>query len=600
MKKKLAVLLRACVFVWKKSPAGMTLVAFISLIDGLLPAFSFILLQKLVDAVIGGGAGAGAGKSPSVVGLGVAWILVMIVQYTISTVITYVLEVTRGRCTKDLSMEILIKSAGIQGLAHFESKEFLDTTDWLSFTDRSVGPFLYQLNDLIKYFSGFLSLFALFASFELWVSAALTLSIVPSILIAKKRANEKSSREKALEDLSRRAWYYRHTVLTSEAAKEMRLFSFSALFKKKASGVFKEIENLNLRFQRFSAGGEILGTSIRVIAAGLIFLFMLSSARDGLLSAGSFAMLLQSLFQFSLNLLMLALVWTYMQGSYDYFAKFFTFLDIDDTIDLSRSKRILVEPVDTIRFDAVSFRYPVGTEVLRRVSFTLNAGDTVALVGENGAGKSTIVKLLMRLYDPCEGAIYLNGIDIREYDIASYRDKISGIFQDYMKYDLTLLENIYADEASKHDDLGGLPDILSPEDIGKLPEGGRTLLGTDFGGVGLSGGQWQRVALLRGLVKPHEVLLVDEPTAAIDPIEESRVFEMLFSHTSRITLFVTHRLGSIRKASKIIVLKQGSVIGDGGHDELMAHNDYYARLYSAQADMYKAEGGEEAPSAETL
>lgn len=585
LRHKPAVLFRACKLVWEKSPWSMTLVVLVSLVEGLLPAASFILLQKLVDAMITPGQDAGRGFAAA--GLGAAWILVIIVQYTIPTVTTYVLEVTRERCTKDVSMEILAKCTEIKGVAHFESKDFQDTSDWLSFTDRSIGPFLYQINDTIKYITGFVSLFALFASFEPWISVALTLSIVPSIFIAQKRAAEKSSREEALEDLTRRAGYYRHTALSAEAAKELRLFSFGELFKKKALGIFAQIEKLNLQFQRRTANGEILGTGIRIVTVGLVFLFMLARAREGLLSVGSFAMYLQSLFRFSDNLLMLGLAWSYMQVPYDYFSKLFAFLDMGDTIDLSRSTRILTENVDTIRFDAVSFRYPAGTEALRRVSFTLEAGDRAAIVGENGAGKSTIVKLLMRLYDPTEGVIYLNGVDIRDYDLTSYRGKLSGIFQDYMKYDLTLLENIYANEASGHVDLSGLPEVLAPGDIRKFPQGAQTLLGTSFGGVGLSGGQWQRIALLRGLAKPHEVLLVDEPTASIDPIEESSVFEMLFSCQSRITLCVTHRLGSIKKASKIIVLKEGVVAGNGTHEKLMAGNAYYARLYSAQADMYR-------------
>ncbi len=157
-----------------------------------------------------------------------------------------------------------------------------------------------------------------------------------------------------------------------------------------------------------------------------------------------------------------------------------------------------------------------------------------------------------------------------------------------MKYDLTVRENIFSDGSGNDDIMNEFPGVFPESELEKLPDGMSSLLGTTLGGVELSGGQWQRLAILRGLAKPHEVLLVDEPTASIDPIEESRIFELVFSRNEGITLCVTHRLGSVKEASRIIVLKDGEVVGDGSHNELIVTNDYYNRLYMSQASMYES------------
>ena len=586
MKAKLKTLGRALKYVWTKTPIEMFIVTAVSLIEGLLPVSALVVLKKFVDVFTANETYAETGLSSA--SLAVVWILIMIVQYTIPSITTYLLEVTRERCSKELSMSIVGKCISIQGIAHFEDKQFLDINDWLSFTDRSVGPFLYQINDGVKYCTGFISIFALFASFEYWISIVLTVSIVPSMIIAQKRSLEKSHQEEALEALSRKARYYRNTLLSPAAVTEFKLFSFNKLFKHKLLELFSDMEISNVRFQRKIRNGDILGTSIRIIAIGSIFIFMLGKTRDGTVTIGSFAMYLQSLFQFSNNLLMIALVWAYFEGSYNYFSKFFNFLAMEDTIDISRSRRMLVECVEAIRFENVSFTYPSGKQALRNISFSLKAGERVALVGENGAGKSTIIKLLLRLYDPSEGSIYLNDNAILEYDIASYRCKFSGIFQDFMKYDLTVRENIFSDGSGNDDIMNEFPGVFPESELEKLPDGMSSLLGTTLGGVELSGGQWQRLAILRGLAKPHEVLLVDEPTASIDPIEESRIFELVFSRNEGITLCVTHRLGSVKEASRIIVLKDGEVVGDGSHNELIVTNDYYNRLYMSQASMYES------------
>lgn len=211
-------------------------------------------------------------------------------------------------------------------------------------------------------------------------------------------------------------------------------------------------------------------------------------------------------------------------------------------------------------------------------------------MGENGAGKTTLIKLLARFYDPNSGEILVNGINIKELDIDEYQKAISAVFQDYMKYYISAEENISAGK-SKNLNLNkaeGLKEDKLKVDlkfIFNLPEKEKTIVGTYFGGTEISGGQWQRLAIARGLNKEHSLLLVDEPTASIDPIQEREIYKSILTK-KEMTLLVTHRLGSIRMADRIFVLREGKLIAEGNHEKLMDSCKYYNKLYSSQADMY--------------
>ena len=265
----------------------------------------------------------------------------------------------------------------------------------------------------------------------------------------------------------------------------------------------------------------------------------------------------------------------------------------------------------------MGFQYPGSQRwAVRNVSFQLRPGERIALVGENGAGKTTITKLLARLYDPTEGRILLDGVDLREYDLAALRRMISVIFQDFVRYDLRLDENIgvggiegvreYLAQAVEHGanrpDTGaaaGEPDV--PEAIVAAAEkslaasllprlgGYQQMLGRRFeGGVELSGGEWQKVALARAYMREAQVLILDEPTAALDARAEYEVFNR-FSELvdGRTAVIISHRFSTVRMADRIIVLKDGTVVEIGSHAELVAAHGLYAELFEMQAEGYR-------------
>jgi ATP-binding cassette subfamily B protein len=227
------------------------------------------------------------------------------------------------------------------------------------------------------------------------------------------------------------------------------------------------------------------------------------------------------------------------------------------------------------------------------LNFTLHVGERVALIGENGQGKTTIVKLITRLYDPTEGQVLLDGVDLREYSLVDLYKEIGVIFQDFMRYEMTAHENV---AVGRIEDIGNLAEIemaahksLADEVIAKLPRGYEQMLGRRFEtGVDLSGGEWQKLALARAYLRDAQLLILDEPTAALDARSEYEVFERFAELTAgKMALFISHRFSTVRMADRIVVLADGQIAEDGSHEQLMALGGQYAEMFELQAASYR-------------
>ena len=231
--------------------------------------------------------------------------------------------------------------------------------------------------------------------------------------------------------------------------------------------------------------------------------------------------------------------------------------------------------------------------ILRNLNLFLRPDERIALIGENGEGKTTIVKLLTRLYDPTFGQILLDGIDLREYDLEDYASNIAVIFQDFMRYDMTALENIAVGQIQARQDLPHVElaakKSLAEGVIQKLPRGYDQMLGRRFEtGVDLSGGEWQKVALARAYLRDAQILVLDEPTAALDARSEHEVFERFAELTKgKMALLISHRFSTVKMADRIIVLERGVIAEDGRHEQLMAHGGRYAEMFELQASSYR-------------
>jgi ATP-binding cassette, subfamily B, bacterial len=390
--------------------------------------------------------------------------------------------------------------------------------------------------------------------------------------------------------------YYNTLLTTDTYNKEIKLFSlgdfFIRLYRKLAGEFYAQARGIIVpRYVASFAWG--LGT---LLINGAIYLYVAVQAVQGHILFGSLvtytaaALGLGSAFQGILS----GISDTYENN-----------LFVNTLFDFLAYEPRIVSPPDglkpatdglTIEFRHVSFTYP-GREAkgpaLRDVSFTIAAGESVALVGSNGAGKTTIVKLLARLYDPDEGEILVNGRDIKEYDLTALRQEIGVIFQDYVTYYLTASRNIGVGRVEAID---ARPEIETAAGksgadavIARLPDGYASQLGKWFDqGQQLSGGEWQKIALARAFMRDAQVLILDEPTSSLDPQAEYEVFARFRQLTAgKSAIFISHRFSTVRLANRILVLEHGGILEEGTHAALLALGGRYAELFNLQAEAYR-------------
>lgn len=389
---------------------------------------------------------------------------------------------------------------------------------------------------------------------------------------------------------------YIHWLLTGpDAMKELRLFQFGPFFIER----FRQLQQA-LQHQRFAKirqnfGWENAAQLLSHAAVYTVVLYVAGETVRGTLTIGSLVIAFQGFqkAQALLNGVMSSLVRLYEDNLY--ISSLYEFLDYRSRIQVMEPAQPLpVETPYTIEFENVHFAYASTREsILNGLSFKILPGSTAALVGDNGAGKSTLVKLLCRLYDPDEGVIRLNGVDIRHFDPVAYRGLISVVFQEFVRYGLSLKENIAISSIEQFDEQrvrnaleqSGFDTLLE-----KMPHGVETMLNTAFeDGRDLSLGQWQKLALARAFYREQaSVLVLDEPTSALDVIAEQETIDRFrqLAH-GRTALLISHRLSTVQLADQIFVLEDGRISEQGSHQALVRLNGRYAHLYRTQAQHYQ-------------
>jgi ATP-binding cassette, subfamily B, bacterial len=389
--------------------------------------------------------------------------------------------------------------------------------------------------------------------------------------------------------------YLRYVGASDEMVKEVKLFNLSDFLVSRYAKLSDEFYGAN---KRLAIRRNIVSTLfVTVSTLGYYGAYAVTIYRTvlGRFTIGSLTFLAGS-FRQSRDLIqriLLSLSQVFEQSLY--LADLFTFFDVQPLVTSRPGARPVPQPIrQGFEFQNIGFRYP-GSErwAVRHLSFTFAPGDRIALVGENGAGKTTLVKLLARLYDPDEGRILLDGVDLRDYDLASLRHNIGVIFQDFVRYDFILRENIGVSQVEELADEARIREAarrsLADSVATRLAQGYDQMLGRRFdGGVDLSGGEWQKVALGRAYMRDAQVLILDEPTAALDARAEYEAFLRFAELTrGRMAVIISHRFSTVRMADRILVLRGGELIDQGTHDELVAKGGLYAELFSLQAAGYR-------------
>jgi ATP-binding cassette, subfamily B, bacterial len=389
--------------------------------------------------------------------------------------------------------------------------------------------------------------------------------------------------------------YLRQVAGSREGAKEVKLFGLNKFFTKRFQDLADKIyaEDVALSRSKLIVGG-LLGV-IGTLGYYGAYIYVIWRTLHGAYDIGYFTFLTAAIQQASSNLQQ---VFSTASGIADqalFLTDLIAFFDMKSTVDANPNGLRTPQPIQRgFEFRNVSFAYP-GTErrVLKNFNLTLSPGERIALIGENGQGKTTVVKLITRLYDPTEGQILLDGVDLREYSLEDLHRHIGVIFQDFMRFEMTARENIAVgriDQPHQQADIeSAAHKSLADTVVDKLVGGYDQMLGRRFeGGVELSGGEWQKIALARAYLRDAQLLILDEPTAALDARSELEVFERFAELTEgKMALLISHRFSTVRMADRIVVLEGGRLIEEGTHDQLMARAGVYAGMFEMQAASYR-------------
>ena len=489
----------------------------------------------------------------------------------------------------------LMEHANRMDLVSFEDPVFYDKLERARRQTTARLGMLGIIAGMGQQFITLLTLLAAVVSFSPWFLVLLVGAVVPSFLGETRFAMLAYSMLYRWTPERRELDYLRMLGASNQSAKEVKIFGLGQHLADRSRRLFDRFyeENKALAIKRAITGSllNLLPTAGYYGAYVLILIRTMAGAMTvGSLTfvAGAFARsrsLIETLFSSLNNIAEQAL---YIKDLFDFFETEPSIVSVPNALPAPRPIRSGFE------FRDVSFAYP-GSErqVLRRVSFRFDAGERIALIGENGAGKTTLVKLLARLYEPTGGAILLDGVDLREYDVDSLRGEIGVIFQDYMRYDMLVRENI---GFGRIEELENQPRVesaarksLADPLIAQFKLGYQQMLGRRFeNGVDLSAGQWQKVALGRAYMRDAQVLILDEPTASLDARAEYEVFLRFADLTrGRMAVLISHRFSTVRMADRILVLADGELVEQGTHQQLVALGGRYAELFELQAAGYR-------------
>lgn len=562
------------------------------LIVGVIPAGILLCTKLIIDNLT-----SGSGWSKDVVQL----LAVQLLLAIIGVVAQAVSDTSRSAMREKLQAHLEIKVSAHASSLDLAFFELPGNYDLFEKAKQELGyrPFLmsYGLIFSLQRFASVVGFFAAVLAFQPLLALVLAVAALPTLFAAGKSGSESFSNHDLYTPEGRRAAYIQQLLTTDQSAKEVRLYGLAPSFLDILARQFRQLISTRLQVERSRhvrfAWAGLGGVLVEYSALGIVVWRVAAQQA----TIGDLTLMVGALPGVRLGLSQLLAQLGEVYENSLFFQNLLDFLAQRPTITSPASPRPLpTSTAYTIMLDNVSFAYPGADQsVFENLSLELRAGETTALVGVNGAGKTTLVKLLTRLYDPQNGRILLNGVDIREFDPITYRSILGVVLQDFTRYQLSARENVALGRVGQPDEEQRLDDAVTRANakslIENLPEGWNTLLGRQFHirGQDLSGGQWQRIALARALYRNAPILLLDEPTAALDAETEANLFQDYRKLTQgRTTLLITHRFNTVRSVDRIIVLEKGKVIEDGTHFSLLARGGRYSEMYYIQADAYSS------------
>jgi ATP-binding cassette, subfamily B, bacterial len=595
LKPAIANLQRAIHLVWQSSPRWTLVSLGLLAVQGVLPLASLYLLKLLVDTL-----------TLSIQTRTLQSFQQTLLWIALAGLVGLIGDLSRTLAALAQTAQTEEVSDRVHAQLHAKSiqvdLEFYENAEYYNTLHRAQDQAAYRppqiLQGLIQVAQNGLSLVAivvLLAALHWSIPLLLLLAMLPGAWMRLNASGKRYWRSRNWTDRERQAYYF-HTLMTQGShAKEIRLFDLGSLFSRRFQTLRQFIRREKFTLATHQAKTDLVTQGSATLAVFVACGAIAQQTWQGTLTLGGFVMYYQAFQrgQAFLRDLLSNLVSLYENSLF--LKDFYEFLDLTPTVIEPRQPHPIPTPWQQgLQFHNVSFDYPNSQRsVLKDINFTLHPGETIALVGANGAGKTTLIKLICRLYEPTTGCITLDGIDLRQMSAIEWRNQISVLFQDYVRYQLTAAENIWLGNTNlplKHPSI-----IQSAQQAGadvvvsQLPLGYETQLGTEFAaGEELSIGQWQKIALARGFVRDTPLLILDEPSSALDAKAEAEMFDKFHQLTrNKTAILISHRLSTIKMADRILVLSNGTITESGTHEQLLKQQGLYAKLFETQAQPYR-------------
>lgn len=570
---------------WKNDKAHTSLSVVLCTVVGLATAAGTPVKQYFFEAA---GHLPDSHKLGGVIGIGIFWGAFTLITLLLQGASDLVIEDLGVRLGGFLGKLVNTKAARLEPICYEDSTVLNSVNQAYKGVEQS-GEMVQVLISLTAFnIPYFLFLSVYIYQIHPALCFGLLLVLLPTLGGQYLRTRYYEKLENSAAPLRRKMEYYQACIADREYAKETRLLGAVYFFRELHEVSILLFQKESWKTERKSSlvelGLRLLSLLVYIVILGLMYRYL----QMGVLGTAAFAAIFTSIDQ----------MFNYMDYVQYCIGDISHFLPaVNNTLNfmkLPERKGGTVELTHCgIEFNRVSFAYP-GNEnmILKNVNLSIREGETIAVVGKNGAGKSTFAKLLLGLYLPVDGEVVIGGCSTREICPDVIFKKTSGVFQNFQRYKMSLRQNISISDSSNIQKENKLRQVIKEvnleEKCSQMTDGIDTMLAREFGGTDLSGGQWQRIAIGRGLYREHELIVLDEPTASIDPLEESRVYRQ-FADLSKdkTAVIITHRIGSARLADRIVVMGKGSVAGIGTHEELLKDNETYRAMFEAQAQWYQ-------------
>ena len=585
---------RALTLVYTMTPRLTLVNVIVVIVFGILPLISLYLIRLIINTVT-------LGISTPDTAILITHLMMLLIVAALVSIFTVCWKALAVYTAESQSIALTDK---ISDIIHNQSVQldmsYYDNSDYQNSLHLAQNECIYRprriLNSTLRIGQNIFSIgtvgYLLF-SFSPISGAVIFCSAIPAVFFRFNAARKLYDLRISRIEIERKNWYY-HRLLTSEFfASEIRLFSLGPLFIERYQAVQQTFQNLLLKIHRISAAGDMISQSCIMVAMFGSFAFIAILTVEGKITTGDMVMFFMG---FQLCIGYVQSILENMSSLYEdqlFLKHLFLFLDLKPEIIAPRNPAAVPAMTDGIRFEDVTFSYPgEHIPVLSKINLTLHKGEVIALVGKNGAGKSSLISLLCRLYDPDTGRITMDGIDIARFDPDDWRRRIAILFQNFVRYQLPARENIRLadlDPGKGNDEVREAAEKALIDDvISHLPDGYDTILGKYFStGHELSGGEWQKIALARVFYRNSDIIILDEPSSSLDIHTEAEIFrsfqKIAKGHS---VILISHRLSSVMMADQIYVLEEGTIAEHGTHSELMEKNGYYAEMFRIQADPY--------------